>query len=52
MLCLQTSSVMGTAIPMIAEAVSSIVHHSSNEHFKATCRELVQVIPLPLVVLQ
>ena len=43
MLCLQTSSVMGTAIPMIAEAVSSIVQHSSDEHFKTMCRELIEV---------
>ena len=41
LLSLQTSSVLDTAIPRIAEAVSSIVQHSTSEQFKATCKELV-----------
>ena len=34
---------MGTAIPLISDAVASILKHSTNELFKESCQEIMQV---------
>ena len=39
----QTASVMHTALPLLADAVGSIVRHSTNDHFKQKCRDILKV---------
>ena len=40
---LQTKSIMSTVIPLVADAVASIVKNSTNDSFKESCRNIMKV---------
>ena len=40
---MQTKTIMATAIPLISDAMASIVKHSANHSFKEKCQDMTQV---------
>ena len=43
LILLQTVSVMHTAFPLVADAVSSIIKSSKNHHFQEECMDILKV---------
>lgn len=42
---------MATAIPLISDAMASILKHSTNESFKQNCHEIMQVCTIAICII-